>query len=64
MFQGVNPQVSALHTHQRTKSSPDPLNMQNMSLAEGKIHDQETLLSLYILKYRNWYFKVLKNKNK
>ncbi|KAJ9582239.1 hypothetical protein L9F63_003368, partial [Diploptera punctata] len=32
---GVNPQVSALHTHQRTKSSPDPLNMHNMSMAEA-----------------------------
>ncbi|PSN51924.1 hypothetical protein C0J52_06309 [Blattella germanica] len=33
--EAVNPQVSALHTHHRTKSSPDPLNMQNMSLAEA-----------------------------
>ncbi|XP_069677128.1 rho guanine nucleotide exchange factor 12 isoform X3 [Periplaneta americana] len=31
----TTPQVSALHTHHRTKSSPDPLNMQNMSLAEA-----------------------------
>lgn len=29
------PQVSALHTHHRTKSSPDPLNTQTMSLAEA-----------------------------
>ncbi|XP_023714771.1 rho guanine nucleotide exchange factor 12 isoform X5 [Cryptotermes secundus] len=31
----ASPQVSALHTHHRTKSSPDPLNMHNMSLAEA-----------------------------
>ena len=36
MLQAVSPQVSALHTHHRTKSSPDTLNVQNMSLAEGK----------------------------
>jgi hypothetical protein len=36
MLQAVSPQVSAVHTHHRTKSSPDTLNVQNMSLAEGK----------------------------
>ncbi|GLG94480.1 Uncharacterized protein GBIM_01690 [Gryllus bimaculatus] len=31
----VPQQVSSLHTHHRTKSSPDPLNMQNLSPSEA-----------------------------
>jgi hypothetical protein len=52
MLQAASPQVSALHTHHRTKSSPDPLNTQNMSLAEGKS---------FVLLYCDWVIKYLRS---